>query len=66
MRIETFCDLSAAWDACAGWLSKIFFFPFLFIGWCMLFIVSVYLNAITELGEVLTFLQFDDDEKDES
>lgn len=50
MRIETFCDLEVAWDSCSL-LGKIFFFWLIVIGWCMIFISSIWLNAVVGIGQ---------------
>lgn len=45
MRIETSCDLALAWDT-STILGKIIIFPFLFVAWFVLLLLSILLMGI--------------------
>lgn len=60
MRIDTFCDLKSAWEA-STMLGKIFFFWLFGLGWIGIFIVSMYLMAVTEIGVKVGFMNLDDE-----
>lgn len=59
MRIETFCDLYATWQACTR-LGKIFYFWLMVVGFIALAISSIFINGVLEVGRRIGFIVFDE------